>query len=474
MTQASKLTLDFTGLTRVGVGAAGIDDTDLDGIAERAAAAVDKTRGLRQAGKVGFFDLPDDRDGARRALQWAQDLPPQIDTMVVLGIGGSSLGPHAVYSALGRPLDALRPRSPGMPRRLLFPDNSDPVTFEAILEVCPLERTVFCVVTKSGSTAETAAQLLVVYKKLEDALGAEGVKRHLVAITDPSSGVLRRAATELGLDTFEIPPSVGGRFSVLSAVGLLPAAAAGLDVMGLLEGARRMRDRVIDADDATDVRKNPALMLAALLYLHHTERQRPQVVMMPYADNLYDCADWFRQLWAESLGKERSVTGEVVNVGPTPIASRGATDQHSQLQLYAEGPADKVFLMLTARERGSELVMPESALTAHPEFAYLAGKTMGELLDAELWGTVGSLSGRGRPTATITLDRVDAEAIGELLLLLEAATAFAGPLYGVDPYDQPGVEEAKKLAYAALGREGYQELARERQAPEPDARYVFR
>jgi glucose-6-phosphate isomerase len=474
MTQASKLILDMTGLTRAGVGAAGIDEADLDRLAARAADAVETTRGLRQRGAVGFFDLPDDRDGARRAMQWAQQLPPEIDTMVVLGIGGSSLGPHAVYSALGRSLDVLRPRAPGMPRRLLFPDNADPVTFEAILEVSPLERTVFCVITKSGSTAETAAQLLVVYKRLEDALGADGVRRHLVAITDPSSGVLRRVATELGLDTFEIPPSVGGRFSVLSAVGLLPAAAAGLDVLGLLDGARRMRDRVIDAAEATDVRKNPALMLASLLYLHHTERDRPQVVMMPYADNLYDCADWFRQLWAESLGKERSVSGEIVNVGPTPIASRGATDQHSQLQLYAEGPADKVFVMLTAKERGSGLVMPASALTAHPEYAYLAGKPMGELLDAEMWGTVGSLSRRGRPTATISLERVDAEAIGELLLLLEAATAFAGPLYGVDPYDQPGVEEAKKLAYAALGREGYEKLAGERSTPEPDARYVFR
>ncbi len=474
MSQASKLTLDVTGLTRAGVGDAGIDEADLDRVAERAAAAVAKTRELRAAGDVGFFDLPDDRDAARRALDYAASMPPQIDTMVVLGIGGSSLGPHAAYSALARPLDPLRPRSGGMPRRLLFPDNADPVTFEAILELCPLERTVFCAITKSGSTAETAAQLLVVYKKLEDALGPEGVKRHLVAITDPKSGVLRRVADELGLESFDIPPSVGGRFSVLSSVGLLPAAVAGIDVAGLLDGARRMRDRVIDADEATDLRQNPALLLASLLYLHHEERGRPQVVMMPYADNLYDCADWFRQLWAESLGKERSTSGEIVHVGPTPIASRGATDQHSQLQLYAEGPADKVFLMLTARERGSELQMPQSRLTAHPEFSYLAGVRMGDLLDAELRGTVGSLTRRGRPTAMLELERTDAEAIGELVMLLAAATAFAGPLYGVDPYDQPGVEEAKKLAYAALGREGYEQLAGERAFPEPDRRYVFR
>ena len=474
MTNASKLKLDLTGLTRAGVGDAGIDDATLDRLAGRASASVETTRGLRASGKVGFFDLPDDHDAARRVQEFAAALPPEIDTMVVLGIGGSSLGPHAVYSALGRPLDPLRPRTGDAPRRLLFPDNADPVTFEAILAVCPLERTVFCAITKSGSTAETAAQLLVVYKKLEDALGTDGVRRHLVAITDPKAGVLRRVVDQLGLASFEIPSSVGGRFSVLSAVGLLPAAVAGLDLAGLLAGARRVRERVIDSERAADIRQNPALMLASLLYLHHVERDRPQVVMMPYADNLYDCADWFRQLWAESLGKERSLAGEIVNVGPTPIASRGATDQHSQLQLYAEGPSDKVFLMLTAGKRANSLELPASALTNHPEYAYLAGKTMAELLEAEMWGTVGSLTRRGRPTATISLEQVDAEAIGELLMLLEAATAFAGPLYGVDPYDQPGVEEAKKLAYAALGREGYEQLARERSTPEPDPRYVFK
>ena len=469
-----KLSLDVTGLTQAGVGDAGVGEDDLEALESRAAAAVEQTRALREAGDVGFFDLPDDRDAARQAMTYAQNLPPEIDTMVVLGIGGSSLGPHAAYSALAPSLDVLRPRSPGMPRRLLFPDNADPRSFEAVLDLCPLERTVFAVVTKSGGTAETAAQLLVVYKKLEDALGSAGVKRHIVAITDPSSGVLRRVADDLGIESFPIPPSVGGRFSVLSPVGLVPAAAAGLDVMGLLDGARRMRDRVIDGSAATNLRENPALLLASLLYLHDTERGRSQVVMMPYADQLYECADWFRQLWAESLGKERREGGHVENVGPTPIASRGATDQHSQLQLYAEGPADKVFVLFTTRERDSDLTMPASALTDHPEYSYLAGKRMGDLLDAELWGTFGSLTRRGRPAATITLERVDAEAIGEYFMLLEAATAFAGPLYGVNPYDQPGVEEAKKLAYAAFGREGYEEAAREGAPPEPDPRYVFR
>lgn len=473
MQSTSKLHLDLTCLMDAGIGDAGIREADLDRLAEPAAEAVDITLDKRRRGEVGFLDLPDDADTARRAMDFARGLAPEIDTMVVLGIGGSSLGPHALYSALGRPLDPLRPRAAGMPRRLFFPDNIDPVTVSALLDLCPPERTLFNVVTKSGGTAETAAQLLVVFDRLERALGAERLKRHLVVTTDPEQGALREVSAELGLERFPIPPSVGGRFSVLSSVGLLPAAVAGLDVMGLLDGARRMRDRVT-GEGCRDLRKNPALLLAALLHLHHVERGRPMTVMMSYVDGLFDTADWFRQLWAESLGKALDVDGNPVHVGPTPIAARGATDQHSQLQLYAEGPDDKVFLLLSARERGVEITMPASRISARPAYSYLAGRGMGELLDAELRGTRASLTRRNRPSAAITLERVSAEAMGELLLLLEATTAFAGPLYRIDPYDQPGVEEAKRLAYGALGREGYAEYAEQLDAlPRPDARYVL-
>jgi glucose-6-phosphate isomerase len=423
--------LDVTGLTDA--------DMDARALQERGAAAVDRTAALRASGEVGFLDLPDDRATARACMDFARDLPPEVDTMVVLGIGGSSLGPRALYSALARPYDTVRPRSPGMPRRLFFPDNVDPVTMAGLLEFIDPARTVWNVVTKSGGTAETAAQLLVV----EEWLGARA-KTHIVATTDPTRGALRKTAEARGWRTFDIPANVGGRFSVLTPVGLLPAAVAGLDVVGLLDGARRMRDRAL----TRDLRGNPALELASLLHWHDVERRRPIVVLMSYVDALFDTADWFRQLWAESLGKEGR--------GPTPVAARGATDQHSQLQLYAEGPVDKAVLFLTAKERGRDVRIPDSELArSQPDYAYLAGRTMGELLDAELRGTMGSLAKRGRPHGLIELPRVDAAALGELLMLLEAATALAGPLYGVNPYDQPGVEEAKRLAFAALGREGY-------------------
>jgi glucose-6-phosphate isomerase len=449
------LTLDLTGLTAAVLGDQGPGDAEVQALAPAARAARETILARRARGELGFWDLPDDKAGARACLDYARALPPAVDTMVVLGIGGSSLGPRALYSALARPLDALRPRSPGMPRRLLFPDNADPVTMRAILEVCDPAKTVWNVVTKSGGTAETAAQLLVVAEHLEKALGPSA-RDHIVATTDPAAGALRATATARGWKTFDVPPNVGGRFSVLSPVGLLPAAVAGADVTGLLDGARAMRDRCLGDDPA----RNPALLLASLLHHHHVVRGRPMVVLMAYVDALFDTADWFRQLWAESLGKEKSTDGRVVETGPTPIAARGATDQHSQLQLYVEGPRDKVVLMLTARQRETEVTIPDGELTrSRAEYGYLGGRGMGTLLDAELRGTIGSLARRRRPVGTVELARVDAASLGALIFLLEAATAYAGPLYGVDPFDQPGVEEAKRLAYAALGRSGYEQLA---------------
>ena len=467
----SRLTIDYTNLMAAGVADCGLSEADLDRWAPQAAGALALTAERRRRGEIGFLDLPDDRGPVRAVLDFARDLPSSIDTVVVLGIGGSSLGPHALYSALGRPLDPLRSRAAGLPRRLLFPDNADPATFEAVLEICPPERTLWNVVTKSGTTAETAAQLLVVHERIAAALGPEGARRHMVVTTDPGKGALRRLADRLGLTCFAIPPSVGGRFSVLSPVGLLPAACAGLDVTGLLEGARAMRDRVLEPD----LRQNPALFLAVALAAHHLDRGRPMVVVMPYADALYDTADWFRQLWAESLGKANDVDGKPIHVGPTPIASRGATDQHSQLQLYAEGPDDKSYLFLAPAHRPAlPLPRSEPALAEPEDYGYLAGRDMGELLDAELRGTIASLTRRGRPNASITLERLAAHEMGELMMLFMAATAYAGPLYRVDPFDQPGVEEAKQLAYAALGRGGFEHLAGHLAAArDPDPRYRF-
>ncbi|HEY7767775.1 glucose-6-phosphate isomerase, partial [Longimicrobium sp.] len=330
-------------------------------------------------------------------------------------------------------------------------DNVDPATFSAFLDHVDLRRTLFNVVSKSGGTAETMSQYLIIRERLQAELG-DGYRRHLLFTTDPEKGVLRALAREEEIATLPVPSNVGGRFSVLSAVGLLPAAMAGIDVAALLEGAREMAKRC----ESNDLRTNPAGMFAALQYLADTEQGAPIHVMMPYSDRLRDVADWFRQLWAESLGKQNTRDGDEVFAGPTPVKSLGATDQHSQVQLYMEGPFDKTITFLAERDFEKDVQIP-SAYPHHAELAYLGGHSMGELLRTEMLATEAALAQRGRMNMTIEVPRVDAHAIGGLFMMLQIATVYAGHFYGVDPLDQPGVELGKQLTYGIMGRPGFEE-----------------
>jgi glucose-6-phosphate isomerase len=233
----------------------------------------------------------------------------------------------------------------------------------------------------------------------------------------------------------------------LTAVGLLPAWIAGVDIDGLLRGAAMMAERCTKPALA----ENPASVLAAVACLHHRLRQRPLHVMMPYADALRPFAAWYVQLWAESLGKRVNRRGQTVETGPTPLAAIGATDQHAQVQLFMEGPRDKLITFVRVKAAGRDVVVPR----ADGDFAYLSGVSMNALLDAEREGTTQALAQDGRPSLTLTLDALDAEHVGGLVFLYEAATAIAGELYAIDAFDQPGVEEGKRLAFGLLGREGY-------------------
>jgi glucose-6-phosphate isomerase len=342
-------------------------------------------------------------------------------------------------------------------------DNVDPRTIDALLAGLELARALFVVTSKSGGTAETMAQFLVVHARLVAAVG-EAWREHVVFVTDPAKGALRPLALRERVPALDIPANVGGRFSVLTPVGALPAALIGVDVAALLRGAAAMAERC--ASDR--VAENPALAYAALQHLADTRLGKPIHVFMPYSDALRDFAAWFVQLWAESLGKIR---GDGVSVGPTPVAALGATDQHSQVQLFMEGPADKTVTFLAVRERGADVTIP-AAFADVPELAYLAGHSLGELLDVEQRATAGALAARGRPNMTLTLDRVDAEHVGALIMFLELATAYAGQLYGVDAFDQPGVELGKQFAYAMLGRADADAARREWETlPKSDPRY---
>jgi glucose-6-phosphate isomerase len=296
----------------------------------------------------------------------------------------------------------------------------------------------------------------VARQALEAAVGRERARSQIVATTDPSEGLLRQLADEEGYRTFPVPPGVDGRMTVLSAVGMIPAAVCGCDIDGLLAGAHAMRARCAQGD----VRVNPAYLLAAIAVLADTRLRKSILVTMPYADVLFGVSDWFRQLWAESLGKRLSLAGEEVYTGQTPIKALGAIDQHSQIQLYTEGPNDKLIGLIGVDRYRAE-VRVESVPAEIPELDYLQGAELGQLLQREQMATAWALRQALRPNFTISAPVIDAGIVGELFYLYELQTVMAGALLGINPFGQPGVEAGKNATYALMGRTGYESLRRE-------------
>ncbi|HUI71506.1 MAG TPA: glucose-6-phosphate isomerase, partial [Spirochaetia bacterium] len=340
--------------------------------------------------------------------------------------------------------------------RLVVMDNIDPVRIGSYMEALDPKETILNVITKSGDTAETMSEFLIFRKWFTDALGAQAAKDRIVVTTDKSKGALRKIANDEGYASFEVPDGVGGRFSVLTAVGLLPAALLGIDIKGLLAGAASMDRRLGSAE----LLENPAYLGASL---HHAAWNEGHTisVMFAYSDQLYLMADWYRQLWAESLGKRKSTDGRIVSVGPTPIKALGVTDQHSQVQLYKEGPNDKVYTFLAVEKFDRTVSIPSSELDA---VSYLGGHSLNELLAAEELATEIALWKAGRPVTRITFPAVNAENIGEYYHFLEVQTVASGGLFGIDPLDQPGVEEGKQFAYGIMGRPGFEAKRKEVQS----------
>lgn len=455
------LTLDYNNMLSPRLGGRGIDPAVLAELRERITAAHADTERRRESGELGFFELPYAGEVVDEIERFANGGGQAFENVVVLGIGGSALGTIALRTALRDPYwNELTSEERDFFPRLYVIDNPDPATFSAFLDRIDLRKTLFNVISKSGGTAETMSQMLIVRAKLEAELG-DGYRGHLLFTTDPEKGVLRRLSLEENIAALPVPQNVGGRFSVLSAVGLLPAALMGIDIRELLAGAAAM----VEQCSTPELEKNPAAVFAALQYLADTEAGAPIHVMMPYSDGLRDVADWFRQLWAESLGKAVDREGHEVNVGPTPVKSLGATDQHSQVQLYMEGPFDKTITFLSERDRAVDLAIP-SLYGEIPELGYLGGHTLGELLQAEMEATEAALTSRGRMNMTIEVDSVSARSLGELLMMLQIATVYAGALYGVDPMDQPGVELGKQLTYGIFGRAGFEDARAEWEARE--------
>ena len=451
---ASRLTIDYYNATAQAVGDRdGIADAELDGIADTVAREHARIRREHDAGEQRWMNLPDDTALVDEIEAFAADARDRYTDVILIGIGGSSLGALATVQALAHPFRNLQPNGTRIGPRLFLLDNPDPEKVHATLQTVDLPNTLINVVTKSGQTAETMANFLVAREALVNAVGAEQAVRQIVATTDNKAGLLRVLADAAGYRTFPVPDGVDGRQTVLSAVGLLPAALAGIDIRQLLAGAAAMRG----ATQGDDVRSNPAYLLAALAYLVDTKHGKSILVTMPYADALFGLSDWYRQLWAESLGKRLSTDGREVFAGQTPIKSLGAIDQHSQIQLYTEGPNDKLVELIAVGAYREKVNIPDPPKET-PELSYLAKGELGQLLDRERSATAWALREAKRPNLTITTPTIDAFALGEFFYLYQLRTVMAGALYGVNPFGQPGVEAGKNATYALMGREGYEQL----------------
>ncbi|NLF84261.1 MAG: glucose-6-phosphate isomerase, partial [Candidatus Gastranaerophilales bacterium] len=301
------------------------------------------------------------------------------------------------------------------------------------------------------TTAETMSAFMIVQERLEEELGA-AAKDNIVTTTDENKGILREITTDKAYRSFIVPDDVGGRFSVFSAVGLLPFALVGINIAELLRGVRDMDKELQN----TDIEKNIAAQNALIHYLMD-KKGKNLSVMMPYSSRLRYVSDWYVQLWAESLGKEVDLNGNKVNVGPTPVKALGATDQHSQVQLYNEGPNDKLITFIRVGNFDTELRIPEVLMDTG--IGYLGGKTVNELMNAEADSTRVAVTDYKKPNVTITVPQVNEYYLGQLLYMLEVQTAIAGALYNIDTFNQPGVEQAKNYTYALMGRKGYEAIA---------------
>ncbi|MBC8330225.1 MAG: glucose-6-phosphate isomerase [Planctomycetes bacterium] len=444
------LKLDLTGM----FAAAGSDGAPCREAFAAALPRAAEVRAAHLAAPPAWRQLPGQRRHLEACRARAAELRARgdFDALVVLGIGGSALGNAAMVAALAPAYQEWAPAE-GQPRVFLL-DSIDPDWIGDFLEAVPVERCHFNVISKSGGTIETSSEFLLFYDAVRRAVGSDQAARQRFTVTtDPAGGHFRALCDELGFATLEVPAGVGGRFSVLSPVGLFTAEMAGLDAEGLLAGAARVNQKLAECAPEED-----AALAYALAHVLHMEQGRPIHVHFPYGHRLRLLADWYKQLWAESLGKRFDTQGDEVNVGPTPVKAVGPTDQHSQVQLYAEGPDDKVYTLVKLGRHSREIAIPEP-FAASPAFEYLRGQTLNQLIDAERQGTEVALLEAGRPLCTIELCKLDAFHVGQYFAFFEIATAYAGGLLGVDPFDQPGVENGKKAALALMGCAGYEALA---------------
>ncbi len=440
--------VDFSNILKENIGEFGLRTSDINEMQPTITKIISEIKEEHKKGMHGYLDLPFQDV---KKIKDMKSFLEKFDTFVVVGIGGSSLGNIALHSAL-KPLfynELPKEKRNGMKFYVL--DNVDPEKIDSLFEIINIKTTVFNVITKSGSTAETMSNFLYLRKKLKEE--TSDYRKHLIFTTDPKKGILKKLSEEEEIATLTIPPNVGGRFSVFTPVGLLSAFAEGINIEELLNGAKIMYGRFFEGKFETNV----SAINAIIHYIFYKKGINISV-MMPYSERLYYLADWYRQLWAESLGKKYTLNGTIINSGQTPVKALGAIDQHSQLQLYNEGPTDKIITLLRVEKFSVDHVIPNNKIHGTE---YLGNHTFSELINTEQIATSIALTSHNKPNLTITFPEIKEIYVGQFIFMYELQTTIMGKLLNINPYDQPGVEAGKNATYAFFKRKGYENLEKE-------------
>ncbi len=445
--------INFNNMLQKNIGENGITELELQTVGTRIPevhAAMEKKKD-----DMAWRALPYNQDDiVKDIVAEAKRINKQFDNFVVFGIGGSALGSKALFTGIKHlKYNELSKEKRGGARFYVV-DNVDPDGINALLDIIDVKKTCFHVITKSGNTVETMSQFMIALSMLKEELGGN-FKDNIVLTTDKKTGILKKISDQYGFKTYVVPDGVGGRFSVLCPVGLLSAAVLNIDISELFHGAMLM-DKACAKED---VWENPAYMFAMLMCTAMANNANISV-MMPYADGLLNMAEWYAQLWAESLGKMTNNEGKTVHSGQTPVRALGVTDQHSQIQLYTEGPFDKVVTFIDVAAFNTTLKVPETPIDMM-DASYIQGQTINKLIDAEMRATEYAVTQAGKMNMRITIEKMDAKAIGELFFFFEMATAAAGEFLAINAFDQPGVEAGKIATFALMGREGYEDKAKE-------------
>lgn len=447
---------DFTNCLEERIGPGGIPETEI----KRNIPLLQQIRSDlvrdRSSGHLRFAGLPYDKEMMDRVEELAFEHLKRWENIVLLGIGGSSLGNVMLFKALKDPMHNFLPKEQrqNIPR-FFAADNIDPKGFESLLDFVGLTDTLFVVISKSGTTAETAATFSIVWDMLKKRKN-EFACDHVVAITDPEKGVLRQIVGRENIATLPTPEGVEGRYSVLSDVGLFTSLLLGINIEKLLGGAKKM----VELWEEAPVLDSPPIVNALIHYLASTKYNKNISVMMPYSNQLISFGDWYRQLWAESLGKKSDTAGNIVNVGQTPVPATGVTDQHSQLQLYIEGPNDKIFTFISIDDYKSGISIPDS-FDHLEDISYLGNHKLEDLIKNEMTATRLSIAKNGRPAVDVSLPEINEYELGQLIMMYELQTAVSGRLYNINAFDQPGVEQGKLYTYGLMNRKGYEKYKNE-------------